>query len=900
MKQYAFAFFRLTALLLFACGFAGEVRAQEMNDVSFQLKIYNKFNNKEFTEVCYCRLFSSVDKAQELERKIKRNLMTTQLDYDETKVKVLDNIVKNDFKKKRTNGQGMITYPVVTPGMAVLFMTTDYTKTRLMKVVAGTTAYSDTVHVMRLDDVKGKGNLKKMRYDEVSVIDYGDGNETFEISTYLPEGLAKDDSRLIFQIYAVDCVTEDTVDYLPPVVYEGADYHVLQNKRKNYDYDKYDPLALGYDDSDTLRGGKEKTIKTVIQWPKPDKKKKYRGPFSASLEDYHHCYWRKDNDGTCLRVMPFKFLDFSVAEAPLKLGQEFYEEPDQGVDSVAQNLELEFQLGKAILKEDTSYARKLSDLAIELNNVDDLLGADLDVYSSPEGGPSNERLSLQRAQAAANLIRMPRGKRVVGIPHVYTWEQTADELDKRKQHETAQAIRDALASAGSDWRARDHAVKKVPLYDSIVVPEMERERKMTFTYRSLREHVKEDYEALAAFEENPKRVLSWGDYYNVYKLLIARFENKHALSDSLKLAELTRITYDRIAKQVDPLAIPLAPYVINQMALVRNRIAPDTTIYNQFSHKLINDTLPMNFDVPLSSETSLRVNRPEFVLNQAVAYFKLQELKKAKHMLQMVKTISSDDEDLQEAIQKLEHFINFREQLPNKKRTPEQDTLFQRALHFIEASGPNNRAILYTELPEQLEKQNEAELWVDLMSDDLPEKWYLKGILWASKTDTQKELDDDDTIDALIEQAKIDAKGEKLAPTGVELSINKMGHFLGYFQHAFDLEQKLGKNDMLRYYFNEGHVKEQIRKKYPYKKALIPVYRKIFEQRSQIDDDGLEMSIEKLAAMGYDMEEYEQRLEEKLKTLRTATESGNSADEEEVKEALRNQAAAAEKSEETF
>ncbi|MBO5628777.1 MAG: hypothetical protein J5965_06835, partial [Aeriscardovia sp.] len=281
----------------------------------------------------------------------------------------------------------------------------------------------------------------------------------------------------------------------------------------------------------------------------------------------------------------------------------------------------------------------------------------------------------------------------------------------------------------------------------------------------------------------------------------------------------------------------------NQMAVVQNRIAPDTTILKP----LLNDTLPVNTDLTLdfNTQTKIKINRPEFILNQAVAFFKLQEVLRAKQMLQMIKQdIGSYSDDVREAVQKLQYFIDFKEQLPNTNRTEEQEKLFRAALAFIENSGADNRAVLYTELPDEIyEKAGEAEYWVNLMSDEKPQKWYLKGILWAKKVDSQTELDLDDLPD-----------GGSSLNMNEDIDINRLGHYLGYFQHAFDLD-KSPKRELMRYYFNEGHVEEEIRKIYPYKQKLIPYYRKIFELRKQIDDEELVDAVDKLEAKGYDLEE---------------------------------------------
>ena len=83
---------------------------------------------------------------------------------------------------------------------------------------------------------------------------------------------------------------------------------------------------------------------------------------------------------------------------------------------------------------------------------------------------------------------------------------------------------------------------------------------------------------------------------------------------------------------------------------------------------------------------------------------------------------------------------------------------------------------------------------MNLMSDEKPQKWYLKGILWAKKVDSQTELDLDDLPD-----------GGSSLNMNEDIDINRLGHYLGYFQHAFDLD-KSPKRELMRYYFNEGHV----------------------------------------------------------------------------------------------
>jgi phenylacetate-coenzyme A ligase PaaK-like adenylate-forming protein len=56
-------------------------------------------------------------------------------------------------------------------------------------------------------------------------------------------------------------------------------------------------------------------------------------------------------------------------------------------------------------------------------------------------------------------------------------------------------------------------------------------------------------------------------------------------------------------------------------------------------------------------------------------------------------------------------------------------------------------------------------------------------------------------------------------------------NYLAYFQHSFDLEP-----GYKRLYFSEGHVVEDMRRKFKYKKKNIPAYRRLFEALKRQDD----------------------------------------------------------------
>lgn len=107
----------------------------------------------------------------------------------------------------------------------------------------GSYSYNVMIHTDQFLDetiktgkVKGGGNRSRS-------YNYNDGYEHFEYSLELPADYHEETSRIILLPYVVDCLTEDTIDYLSPAVYEGRNYHALQDKRKDFDYKQIDPLG---------------------------------------------------------------------------------------------------------------------------------------------------------------------------------------------------------------------------------------------------------------------------------------------------------------------------------------------------------------------------------------------------------------------------------------------------------------------------------------------------------------------------------------------------------------------------------------------------------------------------------------------------------------------------------
>jgi hypothetical protein len=223
-------------------------------------------------------------------------------------------------------------------------------------------------------------------------------------------------------------------------------------------------------------------------------------------------------------------------------------------------------------------------------------------------------------------------------------------------------------------------------------------------------------------------------------------------------------------------------------------------------------------------------NRKEVLANQAIMYFKESALDTAQAILNMLQ----DDPD----VENLRQFVSFQKLFFKPGKTAEEAQVAKDAYNFVISTSLENKAILFTELRTSLGVTvDEASALVDKMDDKDPRKWYLKGMLLADIDVAGNEPVDvpDFKKLSIVEQMELQRKDPDAYFTYLDEEAaydklvedargDKTPHFLAYFQHSFDLDPTY---KML--YFEEGNVADALRKKYRYKRAEIPAYRKKFE-----------------------------------------------------------------------
>lgn len=864
MKKYIFFF-----LLMLSVPLTIVAQTPEPVQAEGRVTIYNKDSGKDiFERVYYTEMLSKKD-AYEAYEAFKRLSGGNNNDYTiDDKVKLLKRKYRF-LNKTKGNGKFEISNAVTT--FYVLFLTdTEAEVSEPVEIVKGK-EYNIKIEVSRLEDkVKVTGKGKRPPKIGGGSGDPGDGNEYFRIQLDVVKGNARNNARLIIQTFAVDCLTDDTVAYCMPLVYEGSDYHQLQDKRMAFNFFENDSLSKGYQASTPLEDGEEINIDTTLVFKKPDKNASYRGPFRYVLEDYHHVYVEDGWGGTCLHERPFKFLDFTPALADMELTEEFKEQARMSTVKENRSLALNFVTGTAALKDDSLNFAILGKITDELRSYGDkLISADIQGMASPDGNmKKNQELAQQRAQKAASLIRgaLPSNRNVTTSSDVYKWSDVVAKLKQSGKEDYANRV-DSIVKKNE---LPDRELRQLEFYESDVIPILDGMRVMKASFQYLRDKILTPDEAVEEFRKrrNTYKFFNY-DFWNIY-------DN---LTDSAEIDTLTVFAYKYITRDPDYAVENLiAPYICNKMALLKIKNGtPDPEILKPFIDLSRGS---INARKPVDDMTTIIVNRREMLLNQAIAYYQQLKMDSCKYFIEWLNRQNASTPGLKS----LERIMNLKSLHYNNFRSASEEQEYESAKNYVLGISDENKAILYSEIPDW-GKPQDAMKYVNLLPDDMAKKWYLKGILWAQtawkelaqlfkrtpgmeiKAETsireqlepQEEEDNSDKPDlgggfflltedeeadlmakdysryALYNQQKEKYMAEhdgqlpkvevKVKPKNPDDDIEVEGFpfYLAYFQHCFDLEPQFK-----RLYFAEAHVPEDLRKLYQYKKKNIPAYRKLF------------------------------------------------------------------------
>lgn len=899
------------ATLLFISFGMNEVKAQEPMKITGKVNVVNKSageNNSvkidTVRQVVYYGAFTDMESAKRARTRIEASKNNSMSDEEFRQF-----CIRNGLRFT-TKGNGAFTITVM-PGMVLLAATknADVPKDVTPAFVVSEDKLHYIIEIETKDLNGGKGAVAKRKVVKGTPFATGDGTMMFPISFSIPKDLVKKSTRIVIQPYALDCMNEDTMSYLLPIVYEGDRYHALQDKRMGFNYFDNDILGKayrsskmnGFQDIDPYKTANKKLsrgylalaaeraakgeytqkdsiaftnvsplyldtvtneyiVNATIKYILSDRNRMCRGAYVCALEDYHSVYYKKNYSGTCLVNRPFKFLDMSVGIPHMDLRTEFYEEAESQYQKVNDKLDLRFLQGKAELAHDSINELESARMAAILGDQEGLLKSSVTIMatSSPEGSDkTNTELAQKRAVAAQRYVaRFLQGVSPKTETKIYTWDDVADRLSAEGKRVEAQTVRDLIATYSKNKFALDRALRQQAFYDSIIGPILNSMRVMSYTYMFEKHRVFSEAEMVDSYFRYKKdylsgvNTLSSGDFYNLYK----------NIDDSLELDTITVMAYKHLKKKGTTLEKlyeeRIAPYVLNRMArkLLDNG-TPDTLLLMPFIDEPVSDTIfdkRLNQVVKKYDGLDVCMNFQDILVTQAMNFYQMQMFPRAHKYIEWIKAMSPNPPA---ALDKIQMYMDLVTYFQNDEGNPK----FIAAKEFVLGSSLENKAILYTEVPEWRVSFEDTNNRLDMMDDDNPKKWYLKGLLWASKADVldgEKDLSEYESkldngfhrlteaeeaelmknaadYDNYLKELQAYEEAHKDAPEEKPVDISKTKHYLAYFHKSF----QLGGPSFRRYYFNEGRIDEEIRRKYKYLKKDFPAYEYLFTLLKARDDE---------------------------------------------------------------
>lgn len=744
-----------------------------------------------------------------------------------------------------------------------------------------------------LDDVEGFGTFKG-KGNTGRVFDYEDGNEYFEYHLEIPITSREKSSRIILFPSAVDCMTDDVIDYMMPAVYEGEEYHQLQDKRKAFDYFRKDPL-----------GGERTYVQTIVEFDttkiyteRKERKFLENPDGSYVLEDgipKDTVYIKKDYedsisvrtytdtikgtgyirsieslrrdrlgenvviDTTIVYKKPHKAgkyrgsLDYTVEDYHHQSYVNNYPgtclriSPYKFLEMTAAAVDLELTSEFAEIAEETKTDVKEGiDIQFIHGKADTVPGMvdwakirkierDMQNISSTGGTVYDATLIGYASPDGSKQTNISlAGRRAAfakGLLRAPIKIVTKEVID------TWEHTADLLEKEGFMEEARSiRDILSTSPNDQAAEPKIRR----IPTYKGVIDSILQKqcriefrYNFIAEHQMDAQEAVE--AYYRDRERPYSNGDYYNMfmeITDSAELDKLTDIAYNRIIKNNDAWDSPLGTYIINRKAVldIRRGLADSTTLKPLIYE--YKGTLPIPFtkDDPDGIRNSVLCNRPEILINQAVTFYQLQEPRRAKWIIDKLKNSGYTHPNLE----KLNYFISFKDiyKIKEKDRSEQQKEEFAKALHFLENPGPENSAATIN---------NRAVLYTEF--EDLNkrgEAW--KYVHMMSNDDPRKwylmallwatgSRKQEDYPLPLEKDDSDDIQMDETESYGEDI-IN-IPYYMAYFQKCFDINP-----DFMKYYFNEGYIDEEMRKmKYhAYQNRRVPLYRKIIQLRKEEDE----------------------------------------------------------------
>lgn len=548
------------------------------------------------------------------------------------------------------------------------------------------------------------------------------GNKLMMRNTFpIPAQFGKTNARLIIQPYVVECSKQDTISFAHPLVYDGEQYKLTQERRMGYNL-KNDPLAT-YIDSVPLTENRMN-----IDWQDtiivPDPTLNYFSNAVILLEDYNQVYYNKTTKIiSCEARRPLKFLEYSLDQYELDPNK-YIRKPKRELRNTATNISLSFLVGKAEIDpadpENAIQINKLKDDLLAIINCEDCKLKEIQVtgVSSPEGSyAANFALAQRRAgfakQQISDLLPQKALSRVfMPAPNsrVASWLELADILEKDTLPTEAAEIRQLIEENSKSQDAQFAKVKNLPYYATTIKDHLPALRYMRFEYKHeiFRELTPE--EVMYRYENDP-------DYHSGRKQF-ALYEYWHLfrmVKDPKELEALYRRAYKE-SEQLEG-----QPWILPANLLAVSYLRRDTVDASILEPFIDRKTRNANVErTRMDGVTKETINPEAVIANQLAMYLKGNNFEQASVMAQILPNSEQNA--------RLKAFAMCLGGYYKGGNTPAEREEAKQTFQLVKESSPLNEVIMYLAMDSKGYDVMAQRAAANLPKDD-PKAWYLKAII---------------------------------------------------------------------------------------------------------------------------------------------------------------------------
>lgn len=448
------------------------------------------------------------------------------------------------------------------------------------------------------------------------------------------EGPGRTNSRLVTQVFLTNADGTDTLEYFPPRVYDGAQFHETQyHWRRDSLYKIADRLPRLTPERDSLMFN--------LQFSVEHPEELYFCKAHVWLQDYIKTYYCDTlellNTGRVSR--PFQFLEYSLGHGVLD-PMEYYKEPRRERIATPKNMKLKFRVESAQLDmSDKQTAASLDSLkqelmAISADPASILREIHFHGFASPEGPYAKNQDLAQRRTATVkeNVLSCLPARTLDRVystskGEVSPWTLVADQLEADSLYDDAQQLCDIIAQSPGDIGAQGYKIRKLKNYKKTVAPRLEDLRVVKCEYIAEVSRFLTSDEILDRYLSDPdfaegRKILTLNEYWHLFRLI----------KDKEELEKLYKMALDASYKaEREYWALPANLLAVSKL----ERKELDTLLLKPF----INEQRSLNYS-EMDMETGLRrrINADPIIVNQILMHMLAKNYVRAEEMSSMIAT----------------------------------------------------------------------------------------------------------------------------------------------------------------------------------------------------------------------------------------------------------------------